>query len=492
MKLIVAQVVVGVLAALSLVASTTSEYSMGTLVDCGDEPGSCKWAAGDGRLVSGRELQEIMVRAHTVGVGEQKLARRNLERHMNYIEDVHSYAQSLGHGFLHRMGVNYRHLTDTEPRAMLPQTFVHREIRAGGTRARQLTQLASSANASSSSVASTLNWCTTNNPKGRSVCSTVKSQEKCGSCWAFAATDAIETAVAIAANQTQATALSPQQFLSCSNRTTEQTFTYCWAKSGVSGSSWVSRTIKWRSTNNGCNGGMTHGAFLDAAEYEMGLLPGIEMPYDDSNGNSTTECIRTSNKSVASITGWEQVVGKDCLVSSDANTLLKTALQKQPIAVAINSAGSFKDYKGGFYSCPNSGNLASKDDVNHALVLVGYGTDSASGDYWILKNSYGGSWGNSGFLYLIADSKLNCGLNIFPVVPTGASASAAKVNVDGGGERKFVGLTPSGWIVLAIVTSIITIVATAIGVVFSRKRRDAVRAQATGAASYERYTQTYT
>jgi cathepsin L len=324
------------------------------------------------------------------------------------------------------------------------------------------------------------------------VCSSVKSQEKCGSCWAFAASDAIETAVAIAANQNQAVSLSPQQFLSCSNSTTEQTFTYCWAKSTSTGSSWVSDTIKWKSTNNGCNGGMTHGAFLDAAQFEMGLLPSIEMPYDDSNGNSKTTCVRRSPKSVASIKGWEQVVGKDCSASTDTSVLLKMALQKQPIAVAINSADPFKDYKGDFYACPNDGVLKSKDEVNHALVLVGYGTDPKVGDYWILKNSYGGSWGASGFLKLIADKKLNCGLNIFPVIPTGASTSAAVVTVDGGGAVKFVGLSPTAWIVVAVVASVLTIVATAIGAVFAHKRRSAVRAQATGAASYQRYTTAYT
>lgn len=382
------------------------------------------------------------------------------------------------------MGVNGRHLFDTKPRTHLPEAFVHKEMRAVAKESmRRLSPMAGSS--SSSSSTSDLNWCTTANPHKHSVCSSVKSQQNCGSCWAFAATDAIETAVAIAANQTAVVALAPQQFLSCSTRETEQSFTYCWATGGVSGVSWLSETIKWKSTNNGCDGGMTHGAFMDAAQLQYGLVTELVMPYNDkSTSNSTTTCIRTSNQTAASISDWKQVVGKDCSASSDPSVLLKTALQEQPIAVALNSEDPFKDYKGGFYSCPNNGDLASKDDVNHALVLVGYGTDATVGDYWILKNSYGSSWGDKGFLKLVADKKANCGLNIFPVVPVGAKAGVATAVVDGGGDKVFIGLSPSTWIAIAVVVSITTIVLTGVGLFFAKRKRAVLREQVSGTSLY--------
>lgn len=382
------------------------------------------------------------------------------------------------------MGVHGRHLFDSSKRTHLPETFVHQEMRAGPKASvRQLATMSSSSTSTSSSSSGEFNWCSTENPRARSVCSAVKSQQNCGSCWAFAATDAIETAVAIAANQTAAVALAPQQFLSCSTRETEQSFTYCWATSGVSGVSWLSETIKWKSTNNGCDGGMTHGAFMDAAQLQYGLVTELVMPYSDSSGSSAANetCVRTSNQTAASISDWKQVVGKDCSVSSDPNVLLKTALQEQPIAVALNSEDPFKDYKGGFYSCPNDGDLASKDDVNHALLLVGYGTDATVGDYWILKNSYGSSWGDKGYMKLVADSKANCGLNIFPVVPVGAKAGVATATVDGGGDKVFVGLSPGAWIAVAVVTSIATIVLTVVGLFFAKKKRAALREQSSGA-----------
>ncbi|POM64270.1 Cysteine protease family C01A [Phytophthora palmivora] len=242
--------------------------------------------------------------------------------------------------------------------------------------------------------------------------------------------------------------------------------------------------IKWESQNNGCNGGMTHGAFIDAAQNSWGLVTELTMPYDDSSSGSTSanngssSCSVSANETAASITGWEQVVGADCTASSNCTILLRTALEKQPIAVAINSEDPFGDYAGGFYSCPNDGDLSSKDDVNHALVLVGYGTDASEGDYWILKNSYGSSWGASGFMKLVADSKVNCGLNIFPVIPTGASAGvAATTSVDSGGDKVFVGLSPSAWIAVAAVTTIFTIVMTAIGMLISQRKMKTIRKQ---------------
>jgi hypothetical protein len=153
------------------------------------------------------------------------------------------------------------------------------------------------------------------------------------------------------------------------------------------------------------------------------------------------------------------------------------ALQKQPIAIAINSADPFKDYKNGFYKCPNSGNLESKDDVDHALLLVGYDTDSTVGDYWILKNSYGAQWGNKGFMKLVADDKLNCGLNVFPVIPTGAQAGLASSVVDGGGTTVFVGLHPTAWIVVGGVVTALVLVLTIFGIIYARRRMASLREQ---------------
>ncbi|RLN53695.1 hypothetical protein BBJ29_001326 [Phytophthora kernoviae] len=471
-----------------------TDRSLGALVDCPavrstDSP--CLWAGHNGEVVDTHTLRELLIQRNLVSFGEVERNRRNLQAHMTYIEDVDMYAKSVNHQFSYQMGVNERHLTSSTWRRLTPQQLVDQEVKAAKSR-RLVAEASGSTGSTVSSAGSSeyWNWCDTDNSFGYTVCSSVKSQQNCGSCWAFAAADAIETAVCIAENASAAVALAPQQFLTCSTLETTQTFDYCWATdSGVDGATWMETEIKWESQNDGCNGGMTHGAFIDAAQNAWGLVTELTMPYDDSSssstssGNGSSSCSVSSNDTAASITGWEQVVGADCTASSNCTILLRTALEQQPIAVAINSADPFGDYAGGFYSCPNDGDLSSKNDVNHALLLVGYGTDATEGDYWILKNSYGSSWGASGFIKLVADAKVNCGLNIFPVIPTGASAGAAATSVDGGGDKVFVGLSPTAWIAVAAVATIFTVVMTAFGMLISQPVTSTIALLATGASA---------
>lgn len=392
------------------------------------------------------------------------------------------YAKNIGHEFSYHMGVNERHLTSSTKRKLTPEEFVDQEVFSAYSRRLQAT---TNSTVSSSGSSEYWNWCDSDNSVGHSVCSPVKSQKSCGSCWSFVAADAIETAVVIAENASAAVSLSPQQFLTCSTLQTTQTFEYCWASdSGVDGATWMQSEIKWESQNDGCNGGMTHGAFIDAAQNGWGLVTELTMPYDDSSSgsssasNTSSVCTVSADEAAASITGWEQIVGADCTTSSNCTTLLRSALEKQPIAVAITSNGGFGEYAGGFYNCPNNGEMASKNDLNHALLLVGYGSDSSVGDYWILKNSYGSSWGDSGFIKLVADAKINCGLNVFPVIPTGAKAGAqASTSVDSGGDKIFVGLSPAAWIAVAAVTTIFTLVTTAIGIGVSNRKLKTIREQ---------------
>jgi hypothetical protein len=378
----------------------------------------------------------------------------------------------------YKMGVNMRHLYQKSSRRLSAKDFVQQEHRAFRTRERmRRLQTSEAKDANSGSSPKTLNWCSENNPLKKNICTAIKSQNKCGSCWAFAATDAIETAVAVA-TKLDPKELSPQQFLECSKREMTETFTYCWAKSGVNGAPWLKEEMRWGSQNNGCDGGMTHGAFADAAQMQLGLLTKIELPYredgeklDVSAFNSSASCGRKPENAAASITGWEQVVGKDCTKETNPTELLKQALQRQPISVAINSGDQFKDYKGGIYECPNNGDFKDSSQIDHAVVLVGYDKDESSGEYWILKNSYTPNWGEKGFLKLRMDEKINCGISIFPVIPLGAQPGASNVTVDGGGEKIFVGMSPSTWIVVAVFVTVASLSATTVGVLFAKRRR---------------------
>jgi len=72
------------------------------------------------------------------------------------------------------------------------------------------------------------------------------------------------------------------------------------------------------------------------------------------------------------------------------------AVYVQPVSVAFQVADDFKDIGTGVYTSTECKN--GPDDVNHAVLAVGYGNDADSGlDYWLIKNSWGTEWGDKGF-----------------------------------------------------------------------------------------------
>ena len=95
---------------------------------------------------------------------------------------------------------------------------------------------------------------------------------------------------------------------------------------------------------------------------------------------------------------------------------MKAALQQQPLAVAIEADKFvFQTYKSGVLDSAKCGTK-----LDHAVLAVGYGTDEESGkDYWLVKNSWGSSWGDKGYIKLaMDDTDGTCGVQIDPNQPT--------------------------------------------------------------------------
>ncbi|OQR89227.1 cysteine protease family C01A, partial [Thraustotheca clavata] len=330
-----------------------------------------------------------------------------------------------------------------------------------------------------------LNWCSSNNPLGRSVCGDIKSQKKCGSCWAFATADLIESAVSIATNDTPVS-LSTQQLLMCSNGTQVHTFSYCFANTGKI-PAWLTPQKQWSATNSGCGGGMTQNALTDAVNRIQNLAKTLDWPYTESNNNGTgttaaklknsgndndynTCHLRPANMTAAHVSGWEPAFNENsCQNTTDTAILLRDALNTGPLSVAIHAQpDTFPAYKGGVYSCPE---INSSDMIDHALLLVGYDSDN-NGDYWILKNSYGTSWGVNGFLYLKVDNVINCGLNVFPIRVLGASSGpAAMFLIDGGGNLEFAGIPMEKWVVVGAIIAGVAAILSTIGLFVAQTRR---------------------
>ena len=199
------------------------------------------------------------------------------------------------------------------------------------------------------------------------VVTPVKNQGKCGSCWSFSATGALEGAWMIHTGQT--ISLSEQQLIDCSTAY----------------------------GNNGCGGGIMDEAFGYAIEY--GMCTEEHDPYEAKQGECTY-CVPSTH--------FDSCYNVE---PNNENALLY-ALQNGPISVAIEAdQKAFQFYTGGIIDTPSCGT-----NTDHGVLLVGYGVEPAtatspSKDYWIIKNSWGPDWGENGYVRLARNTNTSTSTN---------------------------------------------------------------------------------
>jgi C1A family cysteine protease len=185
----------------------------------------------------------------------------------------------------------------------------------------------------------------------------VKDQGQCGSCWSFSTTGALESAYYNKFGKL--ISFSEQQLVDCDN-----------IKNGGHG-------------DRGCNGGLMDNAFTFIGKYG-GLCTEDAYPY--VSGVTMTE--GTCQKSCQLISGSKIASFVD--VKPDSDDAMMSALVKQTVSVAIEADSmDFQLYKSGVFTGKCGTNL------DHGVLLVGYNADS-----YILKNSWGTSWGDKGYIYL--------------------------------------------------------------------------------------------
>jgi len=206
----------------------------------------------------------------------------------------------------------------------------------------------------------------------------VKDQGQCGSCWAFSTTGSVEAAYAIAANAAPIS-LSEQELVDCSSA----------------------------QGNNGCNGGLMDDAFQFIIS-NNGICTESSYPYVAAqNPSCNTGCT-----SAVTISGFQDVTPSN----EDA---LQAAVAGQAVSVAVDAGG----YDWQFYS---SGVLtdACGTELDHGVLAAGYGTLNGT-PYWYVKNSWGSSWGQGGYILLQRGSGSGnpgeCGITLSASYPTGAS-----------------------------------------------------------------------
>lgn len=204
----------------------------------------------------------------------------------------------------------------------------------------------------------------------------VKNQGQCGSCWSFSTTGAVEGAWFLAGNPL--VSLSEQQLVDCS---------------GPQG-------------NQGCNGGMMDQAFAYIIQ-NGGICTEAAYPYTATQGS----CSAANCTVAARIRAYTDV-------QANNETALMAAVAKQPVSVAVEADGlDWQFYSGGVVTDSCGTNL------DHGVLVVGYGTDYTSQpvDYWKVKNSWGPTWGEQGYIRLGRGSAYaphgECGILMDPSYP---------------------------------------------------------------------------
>eukprot|EP00005_Dracoamoeba_jomungandri_P001068 CAMPEP_0174257530 /NCGR_PEP_ID=MMETSP0439-20130205/6642_1 /TAXON_ID=0 /ORGANISM="Stereomyxa ramosa, Strain Chinc5" /LENGTH=335 /DNA_ID=CAMNT_0015340641 /DNA_START=40 /DNA_END=1047 /DNA_ORIENTATION=+ len=205
--------------------------------------------------------------------------------------------------------------------------------------------------------------------------SPIKNQMQCGDCWAFSATETIESAIFLQDKQSNLTAppvLSVQQITSCDL------------------------------LSFGCSGGNPMFAF--SYVHSHGIEADKDYPFTSGNG-TTGKCKYDASEVVAHIEGAKYA---SVPLFGSENTMRESSYQYGPLSVAVD-ASKWQYYTGGILtSCGLS--------LDHAVVAVGWDIDAG---YWIVRNSWDSDWGEKGYIRL-AYGNDTCGIKSEPTYVYGA------------------------------------------------------------------------
>ncbi|XP_018560795.1 cathepsin L1-like [Anoplophora glabripennis] len=203
--------------------------------------------------------------------------------------------------------------------------------------------------------------------------SPVKNQQQCAGCWAFSVAGCVEGQNARKTGKLEEA--SVQHLIDCATG---------------------------RYDNDGCRGGLTETGF-DFVE-DNGINSYSDYPYEAVN----TSC-RSKENTIAKTQGYIRIP------EGDEKALAQALAKFGPISTAIHVTKNFQFYGEKIFDDPECRN--TPDDLNHALLIVGYGKEADGRKFWLVKNSYGTTWGLDGYFKVAKDEGNKCGIATYARYP---------------------------------------------------------------------------
>ncbi len=242
---------------------------------------------------------------------------------------------------------------------------------------------------------------------GHSYIGAVRNQGGCGSCYAFGASACAEGTYNFATG------------LYDSN-------TSDFAESYIV---WCLGTMSAYSSHFGGCGGADYTYSELQALTDIGTIAESYFPYTETDPQTCPSAATNAPKT--KFNAWYRVPCSDI-------EAIKTAIMTYGVVdVAVYVTTAWQNYSGGIYtdastSCP--GSPCDYTTTNHAVALVGWGHDATAGDYWILRNSWGPTWGESGYMRTaVSAARVACSVcylvyqNTPPAAPTATTVAASGV-----------------------------------------------------------------
>ena len=213
----------------------------------------------------------------------------------------------------------------------------------------------------------------------------VKNQGKCGSCWAHSAVEEVESSLAFETGVVPQP-LSVEQVLVCCG----DNITTC----------------------AGCMGGDMVVAYEYMINRSKGLDTDSDYPYDPrTDPFQPPKCLASDHKPLVKVTGWQYAVPRCRSGGCHTNPrdkemkLAAVVAEKGPVSIAMDETlDLLHKYKSGVSDGFGCG--SSADKLDHGVQIVGYDLDAG---YWLIRNSYGPTWGENGYFRLTFGNN-TCGI----------------------------------------------------------------------------------